>query len=182
MTSSESVQSPGPSNSLAHSDATPLLTSGENLTTNLDASSKTDKSLGHQGERSTGGVNDDLRILYCFGLPRQTDYELLFGLLKPFGCIERMKLKLSADKRTFDAYITYAHSNFAHSAMIAIRDNKVAGLSCKAKLFNASNLRGDDFDFVPRLLDTLPVIESSRTASKPIWHVATFKEGQANLI
>ena len=92
MASSESVQSLCPSDSLTRSDSTPLLTSGENLTTNSDASSKADKSPGHHGERSTGGVNDDLRILYCFGLPRQTDYELTFGLLKPFDCIERINI------------------------------------------------------------------------------------------
>ena len=55
--------------------------------------------------------------------------------------------------------------------MIAIRDNKVAGLSCRAKLFNDSNLR-DDFDFVPRLLDTLPIALSlggSRDGGKGIY-------------
>ena len=65
----------------------------------IDCSSN--KPLGHHGGKTNGGNNKDLRVLCCSNVALTLDYEGLYEIMKKFGIVERMKLKLTSDKASF---------------------------------------------------------------------------------
>ena len=102
---------PDPPDQLNQNNSNPsLTTNGPNLPTmNSDSTTSSvitlqpyQPILKNQGTRSTCVQNAKLRVLYCIGLSKLINYETLFETMKVYGIIERMKLKLSSDKSSFE--------------------------------------------------------------------------------
>ena len=155
-------------------------TSGLTLALSLDSSQN--PTPRHQGVKNTGGTDEKLRVLQCTNVDLSLDYEGLYALMKGFGKVERMKLVLSSDKLTFTLYSTFFSSVCAHEANIRLNGHSVNGRSLITKLYSHSNIRDDDFDYIPTEFDSTASKKSVKDPPNLIWHVAAFKEGKDNMI
>ena len=165
---------------LHDSKMTQLMTSGSNLDTadTLDLD-----SLGHQGEKSTGGNNVNLRVLWCTHMNLSTNYEELFNTFKDFGRIERIKLKLTDDEMFFEGFVTFHDFKAAHSAHENYSGTSVESALYNTKLISSRNLQEEDSDFIPTLyMETGSIIQTPRQKPSPVWYVASYKEGRDNMV
>ena len=110
------------------------------------------KTRGHQGVGTTGGINAELRVLLCTNVDLSLDYEGIYQVMKRFGTINRIKLKISGNK-SFDCYTTFDNSSSANLACKELRGHNLNGSILGTKLYNSKNLDNEDFDFVPKILD-----------------------------
>ena len=167
-----------------HSIATPAddsLNLNDQSTDTSRTKTKNENSLGRQGDKISGGGNEFMRVLYCTNLDKSFDYEKLYDSLKPFGIIERIKLKLSSDNRFYDAFITFKENASAICAVTSIKDGDLA-LGYRPKLLDFRNVLDEDLDFVPNLFDEPEIAPIRREAPIMTWHVATYKDGRSNFI
>ena len=177
MTDENRPPSPGSSDE----PMTQMTTSGTDKENPSDQS--LNKAPGHQGVKASGGVNDDLRVLLCTNVDLSLDYEGMYEVLKRFGKVERIKMKLSSGNKHFDCYATFDDSNSANMASSNLKGHSLNDSILNTKLYNIRNLEDDVYDFVPKTLD-----ESRETEKAPknkptlTWHVATFKEGNNNML
>ena len=140
-------------------------------------------SLGHQGDKNTGGVNANHRVLLCTNVGLSTDYHELYEVVKTFGYVERIRMKVSPDKMSFNSYITFGCSSSANTACKSLKGFVLNGCKVSTKLFNVENINDDLYDFIPKALD--PSVDTERVKRDPItltWHIAAYKEGRENLI
>ena len=121
-------------------------------------------------------------MLLCTNVDLSLDYEGMYEVLKRFGKVERIKMKLSAGNKHFDCYATFDNSSSANLACINLKGHSLNDSILNTRLFNIRNLDKDDYDFVPKTLDKSRETEEEK--KKPIltWHVATFKEGCNNML
>ena len=176
--------------SLVNDPPSPGSSDGLNGTTPVDDPSTTRKTPfdlssnshtpGHQGVKTAGGSNPNLRVLECSQMCRSYDYEMIYDKLSTYGEIQRIKMILTRNETAFDCYITFASSLSAFSAYDHLREND-ADLCKKFKIISVSNLEDDMFDFVPPSF--IPEEERvERVLPIPTWHVAFYKEGKDNMI
>ena len=85
-------------------------------------------SIGRQSSHS-GGVNENMRVLYCTGIDGNNNYKSVYECMKTYGSISRIKLKLCSDEQTYDGYVTFnealsaknAYENFSKSTSINVK-------------------------------------------------------------
>ena len=137
------------------------------------------KSLGHQGVM-TGG--NDARLLYCSNISTDLDYEDIYMIFKDFGLIERIKLKLSFDKKTFISYILFDSNISAHNAC-SMNNHIINDFPIKTKLCSTAKFIKEPHDFVPADLGfDKQSFNIDRKPPTPIWYVASYKEGRESII
>ena len=139
------------------------------------------KTLGHQVVGTTGGINAELRVLLCTNVDLSLDYEGIYQVMKRFGTINRIKMKISGNK-SFDCYTTFDNSSSANLACKELRGHNLNGSILGTKLYNSKNLNNEDFDFVPKILDRSEAKSTERNPPIATWHVATYREGRDNFI
>ena len=173
-TSDNDPPSPGRNNILG----TPVDDSGLNLTTPTD-SSKTE-ALGHHGAKTSGGSFPNMRVLECTRISDTPNYEMIHDKFRSFGSIQRIKMILTQQDNVFDAYITFSNSSEASTAQqhLNIEDSNYCK---KSKVISITNLLDDAYDYIPDEI-SLPVEKVERVLPIPTWHVASYKEGQENMI
>ena len=169
-----------------------------NISANIDLSSELPKSssvitlepYSHSSPNISGDENrknSNLKVLYCEGLPRTIDYESLFKVMKPYGIILRMKLRLSKDKSSFETYITFNSHDQAKNALNDVQCGKVHTMNCHGKLYNVKNVNNSDYDFIPKLSDLYEADDDNdgeciKTIPEPVWYIGYYKEGCENII
>ena len=134
---------------------------------------------GHQGVES-GGKDMNLRVLYCSNVNLSVDYECVYALMKQFGIVERIKLKLAEDKQSFYCYVKFVSCWDAKRANESLNGHKLNDSIIKTKIFNVQNLNDDLYDFIPNKEERPD--PCNRLFPTPVWHVANYKEGYANII
>ena len=149
-------KSPSP----AESDITPAQLTTSGLTKTIPSNSPSSSNVvtlepycptpRNQKPKNSGAINSNSRVLYCSGLPLSMNYKSLFSCLKTFGIIERMKMKLSANKDSFDAYITYSNQSEAKEAHSAINSSNVPEIPNHSELYHSDNINDSEFDFIPK--------------------------------
>ena len=138
------------------------------------------KTPGHQGELS-GGI--DNRVLYCTNISTDVDYEELYMIFKQHGSVERIKLILAADKRTFLCYILFDSNMSASKACISMNSHSINNFVLTTKICSTNKFYNEAHDFVPADLGYEDQSQKvDRTPPTPKWYVATYKEGQENLL
>ena len=98
--------------------------------------------------------------------------------MKRFGEVQRIRLILGRDNSTFDCYVSFSSSMSAAKAKDDLNGHNVNGCTLQTKLFQIENLRDDPYDFIPPKSN---VDKVKRAAPPPVWFVATYKEGAANM-
>ena len=134
----------------------------------IDCSPK--KAPGHQGVSNTGGIDKDLRVLYCSNVDLSLDYQEMFMVMKQYGTVERIKLTLQHN--SYDCYVTFSSSNSAKVACSSLNGHSINNSILKTKLFNISKLSDDPYDFIPKDLE-MSVEIKTRDSPTLMWHVAT---------
>ena len=173
-TSDNDPPSPGRNDILG----TPVDDSGLNSITPKD-SSKTE-ALGHHGAKTSGGSFPNMRVLECTRISDTPNYEMIHDKFRSFGSIQRIKMILTQQDNVFDAYITFLNSLEASTAQqhLNIEDSNYCK---KSKVISITNLLDDAYDYIPDEI-SLPVEKVERVLPIPTWHVASYKEGQENMI
>ena len=144
----------------------------------LPSDTQLEKTPGHQGDNSTGGKLERLRVLYCTNVPFAMNFEMVALMAKQFGRVERVRLKIADDETSLDTYIIYECHKSAEKAHVALNGHSMNDKPLQTSLFDISNLKEDPFDYYPEQI--APVIE--RKAPTPIWFVANYKTGLENYI
>ena len=145
-------------------------------------SSPNEDAPRHQGVETPGGINVNQRVLLCSNVDLSLDYELIYEVMKRFGIVERIKMKIAAGERSFDCYTTFSNSSSANKACNELRGHSLNGSILKTKLFNYNNLNEEVYDFVPKATDRSGKIIRARNQPTFTWHVATYREGRQNLL
>ena len=168
-----------PSPGLDDKKMTQLTTSSDTL--DMAGTHKAD-SLGHQGEKSTGGKNENLRVLHCTHLNLSTNYETLYDIFRTFGDIERMKMKLVNDKY-FEGYVIFYNPDSAQLAFERYESSSADKARYGTKILNAKNILDEDSDFIPSLcMNSRNREHISRPVPTPYWLIAYYKEGKENML
>ena len=169
--------SPGPRDDAKVTPMALLTTSGKDLADPKTTLSLKPKSLGHQGDRNTGGINKYMKVLYLTGLDDSLNYKDVYECFTRFGDIERIKLVyLESD---YDCYITFKYHTDALAAQNSV-DSGTLNFSGKSKILSESNVKDDACDFVPEKCCSLDNITIRRNPPLPIWHVVSYKPGKEN--
>ena len=201
------VKNDSPSPGLNDQKPTQLTTSGTELTNSqkeplseMDSSLVLDKALntpktpvqplqvdghvptpGHQGVDSSGG--NDVSVLFCTNISTELDYEDLYLVFKQYGAIERIKLRLSANKKRFVCYILYNSNNSASKACKYMNGHLVNEFVIEAKLCSRDRFHKEPHDFIPEDLGySDETVEIDRTPPLPIWYVAAYREGMESIV
>ena len=136
---------------------------------------------GHQGVDSSGG--NDVSVLFCTNISTELDYEDLYLVFKQYGAIERMKLRLSANKKRFVFYILYNSNNSASKACRSMNGHLLNEFVVEAKLCSRDRFHKEPHDFIPEDLGySGEAVEVDRTPPLPIWYVATYREGMESIV
>ena len=156
------------------------------MTFGMDKENSSDQSLnkspGRQGEQNTGGKNVNIRVLWLSNIVTSVDYQTLYEYLKPYGKIERMKLKLSSDRMSFDCYTTFEESVPANKAHVELNGQDLGGFTVRTKLFEIGNVSEDVYDFIPREAKAINSGKAVRNPPTLTWYVATLKESNHNMM
>ena len=167
-----------PSPGLLDCKMTQLTTSGKDLADSKKANSHELNPLGHQGGKTTGGMNKYLRVLCCTGLDDSINYKILYEELKSFGDIERIKLVYK--ESDYDGYVTFSNHSDALAAQEAL-DNGKLNFSGRSKLISDLNVADEECDFVPSICYKPDLIQTTRRVPPlPFWHVVSYKPGREN--
>ena len=138
-------------------------------------------SLGHRGDKNTGGTCERLNVVWLSDLHISTDYALLFNSFKEFGIIQRMKLKVNPNQTAYDGYVTFSEHISAKKAFDNYLDQPVGKSKPSLKLLKAENVKDDEYDYIPPLHKQQdPSNEIERPKPQLIWHVASYKENRSN--
>ena len=138
-------------------------------------------ALGHQGVQGTGGIDVNLRVLYCSNVDLSLDYQELFMVMKRYGTVERIRLMLATKHDSYNCFVTFSSSNSAEIACSSLNGHSINDSTLKTNLFSIRNLKEDPYDYVPKDLDKSNP-KKMRETPKLTWYVATYKEGRENLI
>ena len=71
------------------------------------------------------------------------DYELIYEVMKRFGIVERIKMKIAAEKNSYDCYTTFINSSSANQACNELRGQSLNGSILNTKLLNCNNLNDE---------------------------------------
>ena len=154
-----------------------------------DSSSRSVSSCEHQKDKQSVAPNKSIdryahmRVLHCDNLSLSVNYENIFTSMKKFGIIERIRIRLSPSKSSFEAYIVYNRHSEAEDALEEVNSGNILDISNKAKLYSIRNFNDSDLDFVPKFSDLYDAeAPEPRRVPHPIWHLASYREGCQNLI
>ena len=80
-----------------------------------------------------------------------------------------------------NCYIVFESSESASAALNGLDNHHVKSSVISARLFSISNLRSDNYDYIPKEDDC---VESMLPRKSPplLWYVATYKEGRENFL
>ena len=134
----------------------------------------------HQGGNNTGGIPKDLRVLLCENVDLSLDYHGIYMVLKRYGPIER--IKLAQENSTYNCYATFESSTAAQEACWQLRDYLLNDRKLRTELLNAKNILDHECDYVPKETETAKRKLITRKSPNLIWYVATYKDGQSNLV
>ena len=137
------------------------------------------KTLGHQSVEPTGGNNPNLRVLHCCNVDTSLNYQDMYLLVKKFGEVERIRMKLTSDEACFNCFIIFKSSKSAFHANNFLNGHSVNDCTLKTKLFNVSNLQEDPHHYIPEEIYSSEK-KPSRSCPHPLWFVATYKSGREN--
>ena len=174
-----------PSPGLTDERPTQLTTSGVTLDMDKTNSQTLAQSTGqvimpaHQGVASGG---NGARVFFCSNINTDMDYEEVYMIFKDYGIIERMKLKLSSDKKTFNCFILFNSSTSANKAN-SINGHIVNDFAIHTKLCCTNKFSKEPHDFIPADLgysEQSPSVD--RKPPPPIWYIASYKEGRESII
>ena len=134
---------------------------------------------GHQGVE-TGG--SDVRVIYCSNISTDLDYEEMYMIFKDYGVIERIKLRLSSNKKMFICYILF-ESNISASRACSMNGHLINDHAVEIKLCNTNKFCKEPHDFIPADLGyNAESLRVDRTPPTPIWYVATYREGRESIV
>ena len=133
-------------------------------------------SVRHQSTKSSGGMSENERVLFCTNLNTDIDYESLYDDLKHYGNIERIRLILNKVNKAFDAYISFRKSS---DAIVALQEMKT-NPKIKCKLVNIKNVANGNFDFIPSKVGLAEDETKQKEIPPATWFVAEIKEGFEN--
>ena len=136
----------------------------------------------HQGAQNTGGVNVKLKVLFCTNVNQCVDYDVIHQYMKEFGHVQRIKLKLHSNPPSYDAYVTFADSGSANTALQNTDGKVLFNSRCKASLMRSDNLQDSDSDYIPSMFEEKVCTETIRNKPKLTWHIASYKDGQENFL
>ena len=154
------------------------LTTPQNLVATLEPYSP---SPGHQGV-NTGGVNVNLRVLYCTNISENADFDSVHQYMKQFGHVERIKMKLIKNPTSYDCHVTFSKAEFASKALDHVNGQTFLDTVCYAKLFSIKNLIDDETDYVPSMFEGICNEEHVKDDPILLWHVANYKPGKENFL
>ncbi|XP_076052471.1 uncharacterized protein LOC143031959 [Oratosquilla oratoria] len=146
---------------------------------------KEKSSPGHQDDKTgVKNVNENLRVIFSPSVGLDLNYKVCYETAKNFGPVERMKLKVSCNEQFFNLYITYEKAFSAQEVIEYIKKKEDEDLifSRQSKLLDVRNIDDEDGDFIPKISEPNGKDPKNRKMQIPIWHIATYKEGQSNLI
>ena len=146
-----------------------------------DPSLKMNKTLEHQGVK-TGGVNVNLRVIYCSNISDKVDFDFLHIHMKQFGHVERIKLCFIKNQNSYDCYVTFSNADSAYKALAEVDGKTIIDSVCTAKLFNVNNVRDDDSDYIPSMFEDVCPVHTIKDDPKLLWHVASYKPGKENFL
>ena len=159
---------------------TPLV-ADNGLPKDSDADSSLEKTPGHQGGNSTGGISENMRVVFCSNLDFTMNFEVVELLTKQFGKIERIRIKCGENETSLESYIVYEKSTSALAAHAFLNGHEVNDSKLNTKLYNVLNLKDDPFDYYPKDLEiSSPTI--IRKVPTPVWFVASYKDGKENYV
>ena len=136
----------------------------------------------HQRLDAAGGINGNMKVLHCDGIPCSYNYKQIYSSIKNFGLVDRIRLKISKDETSFECYIVFSNACSAKAAFTAIKSKDVAELQGSVRLFDIRNFSDNAGDYVPIEKKVESYKNIVRSVQIPLWHVVTCKEGQTNLI
>ena len=139
-----------------------------------------DETPGRQGESKTGGIKMGFKVLLCSNMSITVDYEQVHLLMKPFGEIVRIRLRIDDSQNGFNCYVVYEDESSANKASDHFNGHSVNDNVLKTRLFHIDNFKNDPLDYFPENVNDTEVIE--RLSTPPEWFVASYKEDQENLI
>ena len=134
----------------------------------------------HQVLDALGGVNDNMKVLHCIGLPVNINYKKIYRIVNTFGSVDRIRLSLSKNEESFDCYVVFLSANDAKHAYLSINGNTITELKGNAKLYDIRNFSENDGDFIPKNENKYRNI--TRKMQLPVWHVVSCKADHNNVL
>ena len=159
----------------------PLTNSGENTDAPLDDGPRPSPPR-HQVPKALGGINCNMKVLYCTGIPSISNYKNIYNRIKVFGVVNRIRLTLAKNEESFDCYIVFMSAADAKTAYTSINEDKIEEFRGNAKLYDIRNFSDNDGDYIPKNLKDEKVNLIARKIQLPIWHVVTCRDGKNNIL
>ena len=145
---------------------------------NNNSQSLAQKLPGHQGEK-TGGVNINFRVLYCSNIDFSIGYREMYALVKRYGEVQRIRMKLNGDGESYDSYVVFSSATAASLAYSQLNGHSVNDSVLVTRLFNICNFQEDPLDYVPKEFKVREIVHK-REEPPLVWFVAKYKLGQEN--
>ena len=133
-----------------------------------------------QVPKAPGGVNENLKVLYCIGIPSNSNYKKMYRIFSEFGSIDRIRLVLTKSEDNFDGYIVFNTAVDAHNAWTSIVNKDIPELQSNARLYDIRNFEQNDGDYIPHNNNKYRHI--ARVMQLPTWHVVSCKDGFNNIL
>ena len=135
-----------------------------------------------QVPKAPGGINYNMKVLYCTGISCKYNYRKIFNVIRPFGIIERIRLVLDQGEVYFDLYVIFKDAEDAKTACASIVNEDIVDIKGKARLFDIRNFEYNDGDYIPKEQKIEKSKHIVRKMQLPLWHVVTLKEGYNNIL
>ena len=146
-----------------------------------DSGTNSSKSpIRHQELPAVGGVNENMRVVFCNNINIDINYIQLYNIMLKYGNIKRIKFKLSHDEKSFEGYIIFEDAASAKRAQEAIKGKQIPDIKDQGKLYDIRNVKEEIGDFIPKTNQVESNID--RKPKTPTWFIATYKEGHDNLV
>ena len=173
--------------STAVSDTSPplidpsLTNPGEDKDTPLDDGSRPSPNR-RPVPMAPGGVNDNMKVLYCTGIPCKYNYKKIYLCVSSLGNIERIRLVLDQGEVYFDCYIVFQKAHDAKIAYESIKEDDIIEIRGSVKLFDIRNFELHDGDYIPKIQKNENYKHIERRIQIPMWHVIACKDGHNNIL
>ena len=99
-----------------------------------DKDSSSENSPRHQGEKIAGGNKENYRVLHCSNLDFSLNFEEIHMLMKQFGKVERIRIKLIESDTSLESFIVFANSESAAKAYSQLNGHIVNFSTVKTRL------------------------------------------------
>ena len=135
-------------------------------------------SLGHQGDKDTGGNMDNCRVLYCTNLDITLDYSDVYLIMKQHGRVEKIKLKAVDKGKSYDCYVLFSSHKYANLADKYLNGHSINEVTVRTKLYNEENVIFGSQDYTPSEMNpgkSFKKLERNLPDSR--WFVGEYKYG-----